>query len=78
MRALAKAPMPTWRAVDLDGGGAVGRRRRDRAGAARQHVGVLEELEQPGRELQLLGDAGDGEAVADGEVAERDRGRAAW
>jgi hypothetical protein len=44
-------------AVDLDGGGAVGRRRRDRAGVAGLDRGVLEELEQARGELELLGDA---------------------
>ena len=33
MRVLAKVPMPTWLAVDLDGAGAVGRRRGDLAPA---------------------------------------------
>src|ERR1700750_808939 len=50
--------------VDLDRERAVGRRRRDGAGVAGEQRAGFEELEQPGRELELLGDAGDGELLA--------------
>ena len=39
--------------------------------AAGHDVGLLEELEQAGGELQLLGDAADREAAADGDLAQR-------
>ena len=65
MRWLAKAPMPMWRpsistVVVPSGDAAV-----IVPAAAGHDVGLLEELEQAGGELQLLGDAADGEAGAD-------------
>ena len=53
-------------AVDLDRQRAVGRRRGDGARVAGLQRAGLEELEQAGRELQLLGDPADREALADG------------
>src|SRR3954454_21899454 len=60
-------------AVDLDGRGAVGRRGRDLTLHARYELGLLEELEQTGSELELLGDPGHGEVVADAERVEGHR-----
>ncbi len=52
-------------ALDLDGHRAVGRGGGDRAVAAGLHGRVLEEHQQPGRELELLGDALDREVRTD-------------
>ena len=59
-------------AVDLDGRRPIGGGGRDRAVAAREHLGFLEEFEDPGRELEFLRDAGHGEAVADTDVSGED------
>ena len=75
MRALAKAPTPTWWPPISTVNVPSGRHRRDRAVGARHQRRLLEVLEQPGRELELLGDAADGERVADIERRQRRRRR---
>ena len=63
--------------VDLDRDRAVGRRRSDDTGAARLDARGLQEVEEAGRELELLGDAVDGEPLADRDLGEEAESRGA-
>ena len=63
---LAKAPMPTWRPLTSTVVVPSGEAAVIVPVLPGHDVGVLEELEQAGGELELLGDPGDGEAAADG------------